>query len=76
VKIKPFWADRSGAVASEFVMLTGALIMGVSVTLTTLTSSLGVYGEGVSRDISIAVCPQLDSPQIANTGSLSKVTCR
>jgi len=69
----PFLADVSGAVASDFVMLSAALVMGMGVTLTTLTSSLGVVAENLSSDIALSGCNLQRSMSVS--ASLQKVTC-
>ncbi len=64
--IKRFWTDRSGAVASEFVMLSAALVMGVSVTLTTLTSSLGFTAQTITEEMLLAGCAPHKQAALAN----------
>lgn len=72
-KRSPFLSDISGAVASDFVMLSAALLVGTGVTLMTLTSTLGVAAENLSSDISLSGC-NLQNTMSAST-KLQKVTC-
>lgn len=74
MKIKRFWTNRSGAVVSEFVVLTAALVMGVSATLTTLTTSLGVEVQAISEEISLTHCGSVSVTHL-NRAALSRAEC-
>lgn len=68
-----FGRDSAGAVASEFVMLSAALIMGVGVTMTTLTTSLNVGVGVLASEISYSGCPFKRS--LNGSDELQKLSC-
>ena len=74
MKIRQFRADRSGAVVSEFVVLTAALVLGVSATLTTLTTSLGLEAGKLGSEISLTGC-NAERATGLGTGALARSQC-
>ncbi len=75
MKIKTFWADRSGAVASEFTVLLAALTMSAGAALNFSAPAFEQSAVRLSDSIALQACSKTRNVDLSAGSSLAARRC-